>query len=75
MVVDQTKVPAARTTAHEIGHIFGLEHWLDRPPPEEPDRPPSQLMARTQAGTDLTPRDIEQVRRWLETERVRRTGP
>ncbi len=67
VVVDGTSMPDYRTTAHEIGHLFDLEHWLDHPPPEPPDRPPNQLMARTQPGTDLTPRDIEQVRRRLPT--------
>lgn len=62
IVVDNTTMPDYRTTAHEIGHFFGLEHWLDHPPPAPPDRPPSQLMARTQLGTDLLPRDIEQVK-------------
>lgn len=61
LVVDDTKVSDSRTTAHELGHLFGLEHWVDRPPPEEPDRPPSHLMARTQPGVSLTPRDIQQV--------------
>jgi hypothetical protein len=65
VVVDDTTMPDYRTTAHEIGHFFGLEHWLDHPPPEAPDRPPNQLMARTQPGTDLIPRDIEQVKRSL----------
>lgn len=67
LVVDDTKVSDSRTTAHEIGHLFGLEHWIDSPPPKEPDRPPSQLMARTQPGVELTPRDIEQVRASLPT--------
>jgi hypothetical protein len=67
IIVDSTKISASRTTAHEIGHMFDLEHWLDHPPPEPPDRPPNQLMARTQVGTDLIPRDIEQVRRRLPT--------
>jgi len=65
LVVDGTTMPASRTTAHEIGHLFGLEHWLDHPPPEAPDRPPNQLMARTQPGTELIPSDIAQVKRWL----------
>ncbi len=65
VVVDDTKVSAARTTAHEIGHIFDLEHWLDHPPPEPADRPPNQLMARTQLGTDLIARDIQKVRESL----------
>lgn len=65
VVVDETTMPDYRTTAHEIGHLFGLEHWLDHPPPEPPDRPPNQLMARTQPGTDLLARDIEQVKRAL----------
>lgn len=65
LVVDETKVSDSRTTAHEIGHIFGLEHWLDHPPPGPSDRSPSQLMARTQPGTELTPRDIEWVKRSL----------
>jgi hypothetical protein len=47
VVDDDTKVSASRTTAHEIGHIFDLEHRLDRPPPPPPDSPPNQLMART----------------------------
>ena len=67
LVVDDTTMPGYRTTAHEIGHLFGLEHWLDHPPPQPPDRPPNQLMARTQPGTDLIPRDIEQVRMRLPT--------
>jgi hypothetical protein len=67
IVVDDTTMPDYRTTAHEIGHFFGLEHWLDHPPPEPPDRPPNQLMARTQPGTELTPRDVEQVRMRLPT--------
>jgi|SRR5271155_3774 len=67
VVVDNTKMPDYRTTAHEIGHFFGLEHWLDHPPPEPPDRPPDQLMARTQMGTELTPPDIEQVKSRLAT--------
>jgi len=67
LVVDDTTMPDHRTTAHEIGHLFGLEHWLDHPPPEPPDRPPNQLMARTQPGTDLVSRDVEQVRRQLPT--------
>ena len=62
IVVDDTTVADYRTTAHEIGHFFDLEHWLDHPPPDPPDRPPSHLMARTQAGTDLIPRDVEQVK-------------
>lgn len=62
IVVDDTKVSDSRTTAHEIGHIFDLEHWLDSPPPAPPDRPPNQLMARTQPGTDLIPRDVEHVK-------------
>ncbi len=65
VVVDDTKVDDSRTTAHEIGHVFGLEHWLDNPPPAPSDRPPSHLMARTQPGTELVPRDVEHVRRWL----------
>jgi hypothetical protein len=67
IVVDGTTMPDYRTTAHEMGHFFDLEHWLDHPPPEPADRPPNQLMARTQVGTDLIPRDIEQVRRRLPT--------
>jgi hypothetical protein len=67
MVVDDTSVADYRTTAHEIGHLFGLEHWLDRPPPEPHDRPPSHLMARTQTGTDLIPRDIMHVKSRLPT--------
>ena len=67
IVVDNTTVPDYRTTAHEIGHFFGLEHWLDHPPPEPPDRPPNQLMARTQTGMELIPRDIEQVKSRLPT--------
>jgi hypothetical protein len=67
IVVDDTTMPAGRTTAHEIGHFFELEHWLDRPPPDPPDRPPSHLMARTQMGTDLIPRDIDQVKGRLPT--------
>jgi hypothetical protein len=62
IVIDNTTMPDYRTTAHEIGHFFDLEHWLDHPPPDPPDRPPNHLMARTQRGTDLIPRDIEQVR-------------
>jgi hypothetical protein len=62
IVVDNTTMPDYRTTAHEIGHFFDLEHWLDHPPPDPPDRPPNHLMARTQMGTELTPRDIEQVK-------------
>jgi hypothetical protein len=62
IVVDSTTVPDYRTTAHEIGHFFDLEHWLDHPPPDPPDRPPNHLMARTQMGTDLIPRDIERVK-------------
>jgi hypothetical protein len=65
IVVDDTTVSDYRTTAHEIGHFFDLEHWLDSPPPAPADRPPNQLMARTQGGTELTPSDIEQVRRRL----------
>jgi hypothetical protein len=65
IVVDNTTVPDYRTTAHEIGHLFELEHWLDSPPPAPADRPPSQLMARTQVGTELIARDIEQVKRRL----------
>ena len=65
IVVDNTKVADFRTTAHEIGHVFDLEHWLDHPPPEPPDRPPNQLMARTQMGIDLIPRDIEHLKRQL----------
>jgi hypothetical protein len=65
IIVDDTKVSDSRTTAHEIGHMFDLEHWLDHPPPEPPDRPANQLMARTQVGTELIPRDIEAVRRRL----------
>jgi hypothetical protein len=67
IVVDNTTVPDYRTTAHEIGHFFGLAHWLDHPPPEPPDRPPNQLMARTQTGMELIPRDIEQVKSRLPT--------
>lgn len=67
IIVDNTTVADYRTTAHEIGHFFGLEHWLDHPPPEPPDRPPNQLMARTQKGTELLPRDIEQVKSRLHT--------
>lgn len=67
VVVDDTTMPDYRTAAHEMGHFFGLEHWLDHPPPEPPDRPPNQLMARTQMGTELTPRDIEQVKAGLAT--------
>jgi hypothetical protein len=67
VIVDDTKVSDSRTTAHEIGHMFDLEHWLDHPPPEQADRPANQLMARTQAGTDLIPRDIEAVRKRLPT--------
>jgi len=62
IVVDSTTVPDYRTTAHEIGHFFGLEHWLDHPPPDPPDRPPNHLMARTQLGTDLMPRDVGHVK-------------
>jgi hypothetical protein len=62
VIVDKTTMPDYRTTAHEMGHFFGLEHWLDHPPPEPPDRPPNQLMARTQMGTELTARDIEEVK-------------
>lgn len=67
VVVDNTTMPDYRTTAHEMGHFFGLEHWLDHPPPDPPDRPPNQLMARTQPGTELTPRDIERVKSSLAT--------
>ena len=67
IIVDRTTVSDYRTTAHEIGHFFDLEHWLNHPPPDPPDRPPNQLMARTQIGTDLIPRDIEQVRSRLPT--------
>jgi hypothetical protein len=67
VVVDETKVSASRTTAHEIGHLFGLEHWLDQPPPEPADRPSEHLMARSQVGTTLIPRDIEHVKRRLPT--------
>lgn len=67
VVVDNTTMPDYRTTAHEIGHFFGLEHWLDHPPPDPPDRPPNQLMARTQPGTELTPMDIERVKSSLAT--------
>lgn len=70
LVVDDTKVSDSRTTAHEIGHIFELEHWLDHPPPEPADRPPDQLMARTQPGTKLLPRDIESVLKWLQKGRL-----
>jgi hypothetical protein len=62
IVVDNTTMPDYRTTAHEIGHFFDLEHWLDHPPPDPPDRPPNHLMARTQMGTELIPRDIAQVK-------------
>lgn len=65
VIVDETKVSPSRTTAHEIGHILGLEHWLDSPPPAPPDRPPNQLMARTQVGTELIRRDVEKVLRAL----------
>jgi len=65
LIVDDTKMPASRTTAHEIGHLFGLEHWLDSPPPLPSDRPPTHLMARTQPGTELVQRDIDHVREWL----------
>ena len=61
LVVDETKVSDSRTTAHEIGHLFGLEHWLAHPPPEPPGRPPGHLMARTQPGVELTPLDIQRV--------------
>jgi hypothetical protein len=67
IVVDNTTMPDYRTTAHEIGHLFDLEHWLDSPPPAPSDRPPNQLMARTQSGTELLQRDIEQVKRRLST--------
>lgn len=67
VVVDNTTMPDYRTTAHEMGHFFGLEHWLDHPPPDPPDRPPNQLMARTQPGTELTPMDIERVKSSLAT--------
>jgi hypothetical protein len=67
LVVDDTTMPDYRTTAHEIGHLFGLEHWLDNPPPLPPDRPPNHLMARTQPGTELIPRDIEHVKSRLPT--------
>jgi hypothetical protein len=66
IVVDNTTVPDYRTTAHEIGHFFDLEHWLDHPP-DPPDRPPNHLMARTQLGTDLILRDVEQVKSRLAT--------
>ena len=62
IVVDNTSVPDYRTTAHEIGHFFDLEHWLDHPPPDLADRPPNHLMARTQMGTELISRDIDQVK-------------
>ena len=65
VVVDNTSMPASRTTAHEIGHLFGLEHWLDSPPPAEPDRPPNQLMARTKPGIELTARDLGTVEKAL----------
>jgi hypothetical protein len=65
VVVDNTTMPDYRTVAHEMGHFFALEHWLDHPPPETPDRPPNQLMARTQMGTELIPRDIEKVKSGL----------
>lgn len=67
IIVDSTTVPDYRTTAHEMGHFFDLEHWLDHPPPEPADRPPNHLMARTQLGTELIPRDIEQVKSHLST--------
>jgi hypothetical protein len=67
VIVDDTKMPDYRTVAHEMGHFFGLEHWLDHPPPAPPDRPPNQLMARTQIGTELIPRDVETVKTSLAT--------
>jgi hypothetical protein len=67
VVVDNTTMPDYRTVAHEMGHFFGLEHWLDHPPPDPPDRPPDHLMARTQMGTVLIPRDVERVKTGLAT--------
>lgn len=51
--------PLARVTAHEIGHILRLPHYI---------KPTENLMASNQKGTDLDPLEIDLARagaRWL----------
>ena len=63
LVADTTSVNDYRTTAHEIGHLFGLQHVPDE----------NRLMAMGKNGEVLIDQEITEVRNFATISRTPRT--